>query len=119
MKKSPLWRLLLVLAAGVGIFFWRGGLGLLPVERSLTWKLPGAFGDIRRVDVQLYDGDSLLERTVLETPNGATFEPVTKVMLRGGEYRGLLMIWRADAGVAEVREQKIVVDADSEALSVP
>jgi hypothetical protein len=108
-----------VLVALLGAYLWRGGFGLLPVERELTFRLWGDFAAIRRVETQLYDGETLLERSQLETANGATFEPTVKLALKKGTYRGLVMIWRADAGTPEVREEKLVVDEDSPSLTVP
>ena len=112
-------RLPLVLLAIAGVFLWRGGFGLLPVERTLTWKLWGDFATIRRVELQLYQGDALLKREQLELPGGLTFEPTSKLTLRQGDYRGLLMLWRADAGSPEVREEKIAIDEGSGAFTVP
>lgn len=112
-------RLPLVLVALLGVFFWRGGFGLLPVERQITWKLWGDFGSIRRVEVQLYDGEELLKREQLELPGGAGFEPTSKLPLRKGTYRGLVMVWRADAGSPEVREEQLQVDAETAVLTVP
>ena len=62
-KKSPLWtRLPFLLVAAVGIFFWQGGLGLFPAERELIWRVPGPYSTVRKVEVQVYDGDELLKR---------------------------------------------------------
>ncbi len=112
-------RLPLVLVALAGVFLWRGGFGLLPVERELTWKLWGDFGTIRRVELQLYQGDELLQRTQLELPSGAGFEPTTKVTLRKGAYRGLVMLYRADAGAPEVHEHQVHVDESTSVFTVP
>jgi hypothetical protein len=108
-----------VLFALLGAYLWRGGFGLLPVERTITWRLWGDFASIRRVDVQLYQGDELLEHVQLETQRGATFEPTTRLALRKGTYRGLVMIWRDTGGAPEVHDEKLMVDEDSPALTVP
>lgn len=112
-------RLPLVLVALAGVFLWRGGFGLLPVERTITWKLWGDFATIRRVEVQLYDGEELLKREQHELPSGAGFEPTSRLSLRKGDYRGLVMVWRVDAGAPEVHEEKVPVDEGSTVLTVP
>jgi len=112
-------RLPIILAAVAGIFFWRGGFGLLPVEREITWHLWGNFSAIRQVEIQLYEGETLLKREQLAMPAGASFEPSSKISLRKGEYRGIVMIWRADAGSAEVRSNTLHVDETSGTLTVP
>lgn len=112
-------RLPLVLVALAGVFFWRGGFGLLPVERTITWRLWGDFASIRRVELQLYDGEELLKREQLELPSGAGFEPTSSLALRKGEYRGIVMVWRADAGTPEVHEEKLRLDETSGAFTVP
>ena len=113
-KRLPL---LLVLLAGV--FLWRGGFGLLPIEREITWRLWGDFASIRRVEVQLYDGEELLKREQLELPNGAGFEPTSRVPLKKGTYRGLVMVWRADGGAPEVHDERVQIDASSPVVTVP
>ncbi|MBL8950983.1 MAG: hypothetical protein JNK82_09420 [Myxococcaceae bacterium] len=109
----------MILAALAGLFLWRGGLGLFPVEREITWHLWGDFATIRQIEVQLYDGDQLLKREQLSTPTGAGFEPTSKLQLKEGDYRGLVMIWRADAGAAEVHEHVVHVDDTSGTVTVP
>lgn len=109
-------RLPLVLVALLGVFLWRGGFGLLPVERTISWKLWGEFSSIRRVELQLYQGEALLQRTVLEPPTG---EPTTKISLKQGTCRGLMMIYRADAGSPEVRDEKVLIDGDSSVVTIP
>ncbi len=112
-------RLPIILAALAGLYLWRGGLGLFPVEREITWHLWGDFATIRQVDVQLYDGEQLLKRQRLTTPNGATAEPSSKLQLKRGDYRSLVMLWRADAGSPEIREQALHVDEFSSTFTVP
>ena len=113
-KRAPL----LLLLLGV-LFVWQGGFGLWPVERTITWKLWGDYASIRRVDVQLYEGDVLLTRADLNFPTGVTFEPTTKVALRSGRYPVKVMIWRSGATNPEVRSEELVADATSSALTAP
>ena len=86
--------MLLLVLAGLGAFLWKGGLGLLPTERVLAWKVRGEFATIRRVELQLYDGETLIQREELNTPSGLTLEPTQKMVLRRGKYRARLLVWR-------------------------
>ena len=100
------------------LFLWQGGLSLFPVERTITWRLWGDFRSIRRAELQLYRDGELLKREQLEFPNGATFEPSSKLNLKGGNYRALMMIWR-DGKEAEVKDLLFAVDATATHLSIP
>jgi hypothetical protein len=105
--------LVLVGLVALGAFFWRGGLGLLPVERTLVWKVRGDFGSIRRVELQLYDGEKLLKREDLKTPSGLTLEPTQKLMLGRGKYNARLLVWREKAAEPEASAVELEVgDAD-------
>ena len=112
-KRRPLRLVPLLLVLGLGTWLWRGGLGLLPVERSVVFPLPR--GDVSRVDVQLYDGDALLARSEIVQP---VAEPSLKLSLKAGEYRAIEILYRADGG-SEARERKLVADDDSAQLIVP
>lgn len=81
----------------LGAFLWKGGLDLLPTERSITWKIPGEFASVRRLELQLYRGETLLKREELATPTGLTLEPTQKVVLGRGRYRAQLLLWREGA----------------------
>jgi hypothetical protein len=113
-KRAPL----LLLLLGV-LFVWQGGFGLWPVERSITWKLWGDYGSIRRVDIQVYEGDAVLSRAQLEYPNGVMMDPSTKVFLKQGQYAAKVFVWRAGAENPEVRSETVTVDANTGALVVP
>jgi hypothetical protein len=113
-KRAPL----LLLLLGV-LFVWQGGFGLWPVERTLTWRLWGDYGSIRRVDVQLYDGDVLLTRADLSFPNGVMYEPTMKVALKKGRYPAKVLVWRAGAENPEIRSIEVVADATTTALTAP
>jgi hypothetical protein len=113
-KRAPL----LLLLLGV-LFVWQGGFGLWPVERAITWRLWGAYGSIRRVDIQVYDGSQLLSRTQLEYPNGVMMDPTTKVSLKQGHYQAKVFVWRAGSESPEVHSEDVTVDANSRLLTVP
>ncbi len=91
--------LLLLGFAALGAFLWKGGFDLLPTERALVWKVPGEAASIRRLELQLYRGDTLLKREELSMPGGLTMEPTQKVVLGRGKYRARVLTWRE--GVAE------------------
>jgi hypothetical protein len=113
-KRAPLVLILL----GV-LFAWQGGFGLWPVERTITWKLWGEYGTIRRVECQLYDGDVMLQRADLTFPNGATSEPTSKISLKAGHYPTKVMVWRAGAQVPEVHSGVLELDATTPAVVLP
>jgi hypothetical protein len=107
----------LVTFAALGAFLWKGGLGLLPTERTLVWKIPGEFASIRRVELQLYRGEVLLQREDLKTPHGLGEEPTQKVLLRAGKYRARWLMWREGSPEPVVRAAEVEV-GDAEALVV-
>jgi hypothetical protein len=111
-------RLLLLVPLGLALFLWQGGLSLFPVERTITWHLWGDFRSIRRAELQLYRGEELFKREQLEFPHGAMSEPSSKLSLKGGTYRALMMIWR-DGNDAEVKDILFVVDSSATHFTIP
>jgi hypothetical protein len=109
--------LVLVGLVALGAFFWRGGLGLLPVERTLVWKVRGEFGSIRRVELQLYDGEKLLKREELQTPSGLTLEPTQKLLLGRGTYTARVLVWREKAAEPEASAVELEV-GDAEVVTI-
>ena len=102
-------RLGLVAIVGVGLFFWKGGFGLLPFEREIVWKLPGGAD---AVELQLWDGDVLLkaeEQRVAPAPS-----TVWKLSLANGHYRALAVQTR-DGGAVPYGQE---LDVGSEAAVV-
>jgi hypothetical protein len=104
-------RLPLVVVAVLGVFLWRGGLGLLPVERTIVWTVPAG---VEHADLQLYDGDTLLARQELKDPR---VEPVMKLSLRKGTYRGLVLL-TVDGGI-QSRDVPVVLDEMTSVVTVP
>lgn len=104
-------RLPLVVVAIAGIFLWRGGFGLLPVERTIVWSIPRG---VEHADLQLYDGDELLARQVLKAPS---VDGVMKLSLRKGAYRGLMLLTRDGGSVS--RDLPVAVDEMSPVVTVP
>lgn len=110
-KITPLWkRLPLILIGVLGIWLWQGGGGLVSVERTLVWKIPGAYASVRKVEAQLWQGDELLTRFELETPAGLTLDPERKLTLKRGRYRSELLVWREGETAPEIRRVEIEID---------
>jgi hypothetical protein len=83
---------------GIGLALWRGGFGFLATERTLTWRFPQAYADVRRLELQVWDGDGLIKRQELVTPGGVTSEPTSKITLARGPHNAVGTLWLADAG---------------------
>ena len=47
---------------GLALFVWKNGFGILATDRQLEWRVPVAYGDIRGVHLQLWQGEALLKR---------------------------------------------------------
>lgn len=115
--KSGLWRRLpLLLVVGLGLWLWQGGAGVVAVPHTLIWKVPGSYGSIRKVDLQLWDGAHLLVRAELLTPNGLTLDPERTLTLPRGRYRSELLVWRE--GVDQPEVSRVPVEIDSELTTV-
>lgn len=112
MRSFLLKRLPLLLFALLGIWLWQGGAGFFPTERELTWRLWGEYGQIRKVELQLWQGDSLVKREELSYPTGVTFEPTQKVPLSPGQYAAKVFIWRAAAAQPESKSGTITVSTE-------
>jgi hypothetical protein len=106
----------LLVAFAIAAIAWQ--VGWWPVERTITWKLWGEYAKIRRVEVQLYEGDTLLKSEELLFPEGATFDPSSRLHLSRGNYETRVMIWRG-ADAPEVHSGHLEIDATSTELLVP
>lgn len=84
--------LLAVIAGGWGL--WKGGFGFLATERTLRVRFPVAYGEIRRFELQVWDGEeALLKRLVEEAPAGLHHEPSLRLPLARGPHRAIAMVW--------------------------
>jgi hypothetical protein len=114
---TALWKRLPFIVVGVlGIWLWQGGGGFVAVEHSLVWKVPGAYGSVRRVEFQLWDGEQLLIRGEQETPRGLNLDPERKLSIKRGSYRSELLVWREGRSDPEV--QRSTVQVGSETVTV-
>jgi|CXWL01.1.fsa_nt_gi hypothetical protein len=110
MKKSPLLvRMPLIIALLLGAWLWKGGLGLLPSDRELTWKLGGDYASIRKAELQVWEGETLLTREELSMPNGAMADPTQKLSLRSGSYTAKVFVWRKSEVVPRAWSSTFVV----------
>jgi hypothetical protein len=91
-------RLPFLVILGLGFVLWRSGFGFLASERSLTWRLPVPYGDVRKLELQVWSGDELLGREETATPVGLAHEPELKLALLRGEHRAVASVWLVDAG---------------------
>ena len=112
-KIAPLWKRLPLIVLGLfGIWLWQGGAGVVSTEHTLVWKIPGAYASVRRVEVQLWDGEELLTRFELQTPTGLNADPERRLTLKRGRYRSELLVWREGASVPETARVDVEIDAE-------
>lgn len=97
-------RLPFLILLGLGFVLWRSGFGFLASERTITWRLPLQYADVRRLEVQIWDQDSLLGRQEFTSPAGLTSEPELKLPLKRGQHRAVASVWLADAGTASFQQ---------------
>ncbi len=111
--RTPLWRRLPLLAVvALGLWLWQGGAGVVPVQHTLIWKVPGSYASIRKVETQLWDGDHLLVRAELQTPKGLTLDPERTLTIARGRYRSELLVWREGSNQPEVSRVPVEIDSD-------
>ncbi len=108
--RKVLSRLIPLALIGGGILIWQGGGGLLTVERELIWRVPGAYSTVRKVEVQIYQGDELLKREEWNLPNGLTLDPTDKVRLKDGTYQTNLLVWREGGGEPEAYRVPLTIE---------
>lgn len=88
---------LLVILAG-GLFIWRTGLlGVFPTDRTVIWRFPVSYQEVRRLELQLWQGEELLKREEQSLPSGLVGEPSFKVPLEAGVHRAVANVWLGDA----------------------
>lgn len=90
----------LVLVLGGGLLLWTTGLfGVFPTDRSVVWRFPLSYREVRAVDLQLWDGETLLKHEEQRYPAGLTEEPTMKIALARGRHRAIARIELANGEV--------------------
>ncbi|MFZ5440870.1 MAG: hypothetical protein ACOZQL_12745 [Myxococcota bacterium] len=86
-------RLPLLIALGVGAVLWKtGGFGFFPTERTLVWRFPGSYGEVRRVELQVWEGETLIKRSESTWAAGLVGEPTLSVPLTKGPHRAIASV---------------------------
>ncbi|MDP1824802.1 MAG: hypothetical protein Q8L48_16220 [Archangium sp.] len=91
----------MALMLGVGLVIWRYGLfGLLPTDRTLVWRLPVSYGEVRKLELQVWDEHDLLKREEQLFAAGLVGEPTLQVPLSSGPHRAIANVWLMGATAA-------------------
>ncbi|MEW5737301.1 MAG: hypothetical protein AB1938_00155 [Myxococcota bacterium] len=106
-------RLPFLIMLGLGFVLWRSGFGFFASERTLTWRLPVPYGDVRRLELQVWSGEELLGRQEASHPAGLGREPELKLALERGDHRAVASVWLLDAGTPESFQTTFDPGADS------
>lgn len=89
MKKR--WPLLVM--GVLGVLMWKTGfLGFAPQDRDLVWRFPVSYGEVRALELQVWDGEELVKRQETSWSAGLVGEPTFKLPLRNGTYRGTAIV---------------------------
>lgn len=86
-------RLIFLAVVAGGLALWKGGFGFLATERTLQVRFPVAYGEVRRFELQVWDGEALLKRLIEEAPAGLHHEPSVRLPLARGPHRAIAMVW--------------------------
>lgn len=87
----------LAVLLGGGLLLWRTGLfGVLPTDRTVVWRFPVSYGEVRKVEMQVWDHDELLKVQELHVPAGLVGEPSFKLPLAAGPHRAIASVWLKD-----------------------
>lgn len=83
----------LAIVLGGGLFLWRtGAFGLLPTDRTLIWRLPVSYGEVRALELQVWHDDELLKREEFRFEAGIVGEPTVKLPLAAGTHRAIATV---------------------------
>ncbi len=101
-------RLPLLLMLGIGLLVWKGGFGLWATDRTLVFRLPVSAVEVRAVEIQIFEGETLLKREELNFPSGLQAELQSKLPMTRGPHRAL--VWVKVAETPDRRLWKIEFD---------
>ncbi len=94
MKNRPGKLLVMAIVLGGGLLLWRtGAFGVFPTDRTIVWRLPVSYGEVRKLELQVWGEEELLKREELEYPAGIVGEPSLKVPLSAGPHRAIANVW--------------------------
>lgn len=84
---------------GGALLFWRTGMfGVFPTDRTIVWRLPVSYGEVRKLELQVWDHTELLKREEQLFPAGIVGEPSLKVPLTPGPHRAIALVWQQHRG---------------------
>lgn len=76
-----------------GLFLWRtGAFGLFPTDRTLVWRLPVSYGEVRGLELQVWHDGELLKREEQRFEAGLVGEPSVKLPLAAGVHRAVATV---------------------------
>lgn len=95
-------RLPILLVAALGIWLWSGAAGLVPTDRTVSFRF-AAGAPVTRVDVQLYDAEGhLLAQQDRALRAGEPLPEISlKVQARPGMLQARLFRWRSPGTPSE------------------
>lgn len=86
-------RLPLLVMGVLGVVLWKTGFfGFAPQERTIVWRFPVSYGEVRNLELQVWAGDELIKREESAHAAGLVGEPSFVVPLRNGTYRGTAVL---------------------------
>ena len=90
----------LVMAAVLGgaLLFWRTGLfGVLPTDRTVVWRFPVSYGEVRKLELQVWEDAELLKREEQLFAAGIVGEPSFKMPLSKKPHQTITLVWLMNA----------------------
>jgi hypothetical protein len=87
---------------GGALLFWRTGLfGVLPTDRTVVFRLPVSYGEIRKLELQVWGGEELLKIEEQSYEAGLVGEASLKVPLAAGAHRAIATVWLLHASTSQ------------------
>lgn len=106
-------RLPLLVMGALGVLLWKTAFfGLAAEERLLVFRLPVPYGDVRTADLQVWDGEELVQRRALEAPSGLMANPEFKVTVKHATYRAIATVSLAGQEKPRVFQREFEANGD-------